>query len=133
MNEAESELLDDVFLTGEKLLTLNKKWREQYQKIRDERDNLRTEISAVVDNVDELRAEVACINVEKWKLKDERNKLNDEIKRLRACIERIDSINDSPATFNKEIEEAIANAITGRAQNGFRSILRWEKKDVAPD
>jgi|SRR6185369_8216766 len=129
MNKAESELLDDVFLTGEKLLTLNRKWADQYQKIRVERDNLRTEISAAVDNVDKLRAEVACINVEKWKLKDERNKLNYEIKRLRACIERIDSINDSPATFNKEINEAIANAIAGRGQTGFRSILNWEKKE----
>jgi len=129
MNKAESELLDDVFLTGEKLLTLNKKWQEQYQKIRVERDKLRSEISAAVDNLDKLRAEVACINVEKWKLKDERNKLNDEIKRLRACIEHIDSINDSPATFNKEINEAIANAIAGRGQTGFRSILNWEKKE----
>jgi len=129
MNKAESELLDDVFLTGEQLLTLNKKWAEQYQKIRVERDNLRTEISNAVDNADKLRAEVACINVEKWKLKDERNKLNDEIKRLRACIEHIDSINDSPATFNKEINEAIANAIAGRGQTGFRSILNWEKKE----
>jgi len=127
MNKAESELLDDVFLTGEQLLTLNKKWAEQYQKIRVERDNLRTEISNAVDNADKLRAEVACINVEKWKLKDERNKLNDEIKRLRACIERIDSINDSPATFNIEINEAIANAIAGHGQIGFRSILSWEK------
>ena len=127
MNKAESELLDDVFLTGEQLLTLNKKWAEQYQKIRVERDNLRTEISNAVDNADKLRAEVACINVEKWKLKDERNKLNDEIKRLRACIERIDSINDSPATFNTEINEAIANAIAGHGQIGFRSILSWEK------
>jgi len=84
MNKAESELLDDVFLTGEKLLTLNKKWAEQYQKIRDERDKLRSEMSTVVDNVDKLRAEVACINVEKWKL-------NDEIKRLRARIEQMEA------------------------------------------
>jgi len=50
-----------------------------------------------------------------------------EIAKLRACIERIDSINDNPAIFNKEINEAITNAIAGRGQTGFRSILSWEK------
>jgi len=62
MNKAESELLDDVFLTGEKLLTLNKKWAEQYQKIRVERDNLRTEISNAIDNLDKLRDEARTLN-----------------------------------------------------------------------
>jgi len=128
MDKAESELLDDAFLAGEKAIALVKKWREKYAEIEAERDKLRSEISATIDRQDKWRSQLASSQVALARQIDISRDLAAERDRLRACIERIDSINDSPATFNKEIDEAIATAVAGNMEIGFRSIISWEKK-----
>jgi hypothetical protein len=42
------------------------------------------------------------------------NEAADEIERLRAWIKRIDAINDNPADFNVMIDNACADALSGK-------------------
>jgi hypothetical protein len=42
-----------------------------------------------------------------------------EIERLRLWIRRIDNINDDPARFSKEIDQACIDALAGKAMIGL--------------
>jgi hypothetical protein len=42
-----------------------------------------------------------------------------EIDRLRLWIRRIDNINDSPAQFSKEVDDACADALSGKPMRGL--------------
>jgi hypothetical protein len=42
----------------------------------------------------------------------------DEIERLRLWIRRIDNINDDPAHFSKEIDDACRDALAGKPMTG---------------
>lgn len=60
-------------------------------------------------------------------LHDKIDDLINEVERLRMWIARLDNINDSPAVFNKEIDEACRDALEGKAMTGRISWNVWQR------